>query len=394
MRADVVGDSLVLIANARMPSHRAQSLQVAQMGGAFARAGLRTTLLYARRRDTPPVADLPGLWDYYELPDAARPDAEPIGCIDGIDALPRFLQYLPARLQELTFGRRAARRVRAAYAGARVLSREVESAHALRDRPRLFLEMHRVPGGRVRRRFLSSAASAADGVVAISNGVRDDLVRLGLAEHKLIVEHDGFEAGRFANLPSRADAREELGVPADRPLVVYTGGLLEWKGVDLLIEAARDIPEAFFLIAGGMVADVKRLRTKSRGLENVRFARVDAGELLQLVPTASVSAYYIFYPDPWPKKRHHKRRFLNPSNASQLARTLRLGCALHVATDHVEYWEVIEPLFDEHPNFERLPEFGGDEFPMPTDTPLTNFEMKYKVQGRARNRASWRRRAE
>ena len=133
-------------------------------------------------------------------------------------------------------------------------------------------------------------------------------------------------------------------------------------------------------------------RAVRRGLENVRFARVDAGELLEMVPTASVSAYYIFYPDPWPKKRHHKRRFLNPSNAGQLARTLRPGSVLHVATDHVDYWEVIEPLFDNHPDFERLAEFGGDEFPMPTEAPLTNFEIKYKVQGRARKRASWRRR--
>ncbi|MEE8469407.1 MAG: glycosyltransferase family 4 protein [Planctomycetota bacterium] len=270
MSAGDVVDSLVLIANARMPSHRAQSLQVAQMGGAFARAGLRTTLLYARRRDTPPVEDLPGLWDYYELPPTPRPAAEPIGCIDGIDALPRWLQYFPARLQELTFGRSAARRVRSAHPGARVLSREVESAHALRDRPRLFLEMHRVPGGRVRRKLLTSAAAAADGVVAISGGVQEDLLALGVEEHKLIVEHDAFEASRFANLPSRSAAREQLGVPAERPLVVYTGGLLEWKGVDLLIEAAREIPDAFFLIAGGMLADVARLRRLASGLENVR----------------------------------------------------------------------------------------------------------------------------
>jgi len=270
LSANHLEDSLVLIANARMPSHRAQSLQVAQMGGAFARAGMHTTLLYAQRRDTPPVEDLPGLWDYYELPPAARPDAEPISCIDGIDALPRSLQYFPARLQELTFGRRAARRVRAAHPRARVLSREVESAHALRDRPRLFMEMHRVPGGRVRRKLLLSAAAAADGVVAISGGVRDDLLRLGVEEHKLVVEHDAFEPTRFANMPSRAEARETLGVSADRQLVVYTGGLLEWKGVDLLVEAAREIPEALFLIAGGMIADVDRVRSLARRMQNVR----------------------------------------------------------------------------------------------------------------------------
>ena len=46
---------------------------------------------------------------------------------------------------------------------------------------------------------------------------------------------------------------------------------------------------------------------------------------------------------------------------------------------------------DQHASFARLSEFGGDEFPLPTEAPLTNFEAKYRIQGRARNRGSWRR---
>ena len=138
---------------------------------------------------------------------------------------------------------------------------------------------------------------------------------------------------------------------------------------------------------------IAEARASKRGLENVRFLRVDAGELVgRAVPSASVSAYYVFYPDPWPKKRHHKRRFLQGATAEHLARTLRAGGLLHVATDHDGYWERIEPLFDEHPEFVRLPEFGGDAFPLPIDEPLTNFETKYRLEGRTRHRASWHRR--
>jgi tRNA (guanine-N7-)-methyltransferase len=134
-------------------------------------------------------------------------------------------------------------------------------------------------------------------------------------------------------------------------------------------------------------------RAGRRGLENVRFARVDARDLVsRAIPDDSVDAYYVFYPDPWPKKRHHKRRFFNPETAGHLARTLRAGGGLHVATDHAEYWKVIEPLLDGHPDFERLPAFGGDDFPMPVDGPLTNFEAKYSIEGRKRHRGSWRRR--
>jgi len=106
--------------------------------------------------------------------------------------------------------------------------------------------------------------------VAISGGVRDDLVALGVDADAITVEHDGFEAQRFAAQPSRAAARAELGLGEDARVVVYTGGLLAWKGVDVLIEAARALPAAQFVIAGGMDADVAALAERARGLANVR----------------------------------------------------------------------------------------------------------------------------
>ena len=135
---------------------------------------------------------------------------------------------------------------------------------------------------------------------------------------------------------------------------------------------------------------IAEARAEKRRLGNVRFVRADAREIVASgVPDGSVEAYYVFYPDPWPKKRHHKRRFFQRPTVDHLARTLVPGGRLHVATDHDEYWTAIEPLLDTHPGFRRLPEFGGETFPMPADSPLTNFEAKYEVQGRSRHRASW-----
>ncbi len=260
---------LVLIANARMPSERAQSLQVAQVAAAFERAGAPTTLLHARRRDTPAIEEA-ALWEHYGVPPGPRPRARAVACLDWIDRCPRRLQYAPARLQELTFARNAARLVRSEFDGARVLSREIESAHALRGRRGLFLELHRVPGGRLRRRWLLKAAAGAAGIVAISEGVRQDLLGLGLDGERIVVEHDGFEPTRFAAAVSRGEARERLDLPGERAVVVYTGGLLAWKGVDLLVQAARELPEALVVIAGGMGADVERLRARVGASENVR----------------------------------------------------------------------------------------------------------------------------
>jgi tRNA (guanine-N7-)-methyltransferase len=136
-------------------------------------------------------------------------------------------------------------------------------------------------------------------------------------------------------------------------------------------------------------------RAAKRGLTNVRFVRVDAKELVaRAVPDASVTTYYVFYPDPWPKKRHHKRRFFDAKTADALARTLVPGGWLHAATDHEEYWSVLEPLLDRHEAFERLPAFGGPDFPLSSDEPLTNFEVKYAAEGRGRHRGSWRRRGQ
>ena len=134
-------------------------------------------------------------------------------------------------------------------------------------------------------------------------------------------------------------------------------------------------------------------RAERAGLDNVRFVRADASDLVRrAIPGRSVSAYYVFYPDPWPKKRHHKRRFLQPANVDAMATTLLPGGWLHVATDHDDYWSVIEPLLDGHAALTREAVFGGPEFPLAIDGPLTNFEAKYEAEGRSRHRGTWRRR--
>jgi tRNA G46 methylase TrmB len=67
------------------------------------------------------------------------------------------------------------------------------------------------------------------------------------------------------------------------------------------------------------------------------------------------------------------------------------GGKLHVATDHAEYWEQIEAVLNAHPAFEQLPSFGHGVFPLPVVQPLTNYEAKYRIEGRRRFRASWQR---
>ncbi|HEY4998593.1 MAG TPA: tRNA (guanosine(46)-N7)-methyltransferase TrmB, partial [Usitatibacter sp.] len=75
-------------------------------------------------------------------------------------------------------------------------------------------------------------------------------------------------------------------------------------------------------------------------LTNVRIVRHDAVEVMRdMVPAASLAAIHVFFPDPWPKKRHHKRRLLQPAFVELAATRLRAGGVLHVATDWQEYAE-------------------------------------------------------
>ena len=279
----------VLIANTKMPAQRAQALQVVQSSAAFARAGLKSTLLVADRKHVQALPLGTDLWDYYGVPRGPRPTLERVPVLDWIESVPVALQFLPARLEELSFARRGARMLRERFPGALVLARELEVGLLLArsGRGAFLLEQHRVPGGRLRRRWLLEAARGALGVIAISGGVRDDLLELGVEAAKIRVEHDALEPGRFSALPARDEARRRLDLGLSDTVVVYTGGLMAWKGVEVLVEAARRLPALRFVIAGGTADDVQRLRARAAGLAHVRIDGFQAPERVGLYLAAA-----------------------------------------------------------------------------------------------------------
>ncbi len=119
-------------------------------------------------------------------------------------------------------------------------------------------------------------------------------------------------------------------------------------------------------------------RAARRGLANVRMLHTTAEDLLfRLLPDASVDVLYVLFPDPWPKKRHHKRRLFKPEHVARMAEVLVPGGRLLVKTDHPGYGEVIEEVLRGTPGLEAVdPEaaFAG--------LPETGFERKYREAGR------------
>jgi len=96
------------------------------------------------------------------------------------------------------------------------------------------------------------------------------------------------------------------------------------------------------------------------GLENVRVARQDAAEVLaQQVPAGSVDRLHLWFPDPWPKRRHHKRRLVQPAFAGLVARVLRPGGCVHVATDWEDYARHILEVLEAEPRLVNAAGPGG-----------------------------------
>ena len=106
------------------------------------------------------------------------------------------------------------------------------------------------------------------------------------------------------------------------------------------------------------------------GLTNVRIIRTDAAAFVaDLLPDECADCFHIYFPDPWPKKRHHKRRFFNTTNTDQLLRCLRPAGSIRITTDHAEYFDQIKNVIadkaDRLEKIDFLPTAPASTYPPP-----------------------------
>lgn len=162
------------------------------------------------------------------------------------------------------------------------------------------------------------------------------------------------------------------------------------KGM-FLLAAAQQHPDKNFL--GIEIERALQLyvanRLAKRALTNVRLACADAREFFRdCIGAAAIAAIYAFFPDPWWKTRHRKRRLFTPEFAAACARVLAPGGALHVVSDVPEYFAEIDRLVAAQPGWQRLP-LAEPDAPRHDMDYLTNFERKYRKEGRPICRAAW-----
>lgn len=154
-----------------------------------------------------------------------------------------------------------------------------------------------------------------------------------------------------------------------------------------LLQQAQSAPEKDFLGIEVYRPGVGHLllRLEAEGLKNIRVICEDARTVLQYhLPDQSLQGVQIFFPDPWPKKRHHKRRLIQAPFVELVWHKLKPGGWLHLATDWQDYAEQMLAVLSQHPGFANL-DGEGRFFQGAAERPATKFERR----GRQRGHGVW-----
>ena len=176
----------------------------------------------------------------------------------------------------------------------------------------------------------------------------------------------------------------------DKPLHFEIG----FGGGEHMAQRADMLPDHGFIGAEPFLNGVAQalVQVKDQHLGNVRLHHGDALEVLARVPNGALSFVYLLHPDPWPKARHHRRRFMNPDNLAMLARVMPSGAELRVASDIPDYVEhALAAVAACGALFETVEPEAPDWSVAWSDWPGTRYEAKALKAGRTPHYLTFRR---
>lgn len=143
----------------------------------------------------------------------------------------------------------------------------------------------------------------------------------------------------------------------------------------LICALAHHFPDRNFLGIERLAGRVQSAARKAAATPNVRIMRVESAYAVRyLLPAGSVSTFYIFFPDPWPKRRHQRRRLINAEFIDSTRDALQQGGLIHIATDRVDYFQQIEGLTRETPGLVTVDAHD-------LKLPATRFEARFRAAG-------------
>lgn len=193
---------------------------------------------------------------------------------------------------------------------------------------------------------------------------------------------------RQAN-PDRALIDPAVLVPGAQDLWLEIG----FGGGEHMIHQARTNPDVGIVGCEPFVNGVAMLLSgiERACVENLRIHAGDARDLMDVLPEGSIGRVFLLYPDPWPKRRHWKRRFVNRANLDMLSRVMRSGAELRVATDIADYVRHSLEQVRPHPAFAWTAERPRDWRTPWADWPGTRYEAKALREGRTPHYLTFRR---
>jgi tRNA (guanine-N7-)-methyltransferase len=180
-------------------------------------------------------------------------------------------------------------------------------------------------------------------------------------------------------VPAPADVRRIFGAPVGQVWLEIGFGGAE----HLLWQAVRN-PRAGIIGCEPFEEGIAKALAgiEREGLRNVRLHDDDARDLLRWLPQGSLDRAFVLFPDPWPKRKHRKRRLVSAPTLALLARALRPGGELRVASDIGDYVRSMLVAFRQTPEFSWCAEGPADWQERPSDWPATRYEQKALQEGR------------
>jgi tRNA (guanine-N7-)-methyltransferase len=142
-----------------------------------------------------------------------------------------------------------------------------------------------------------------------------------------------------------------------------------------LCELAQRYPDQNFLGIERLVGRVAKACRKASAMENVRLLNVESSYAIRyLLPERSVETFYLLFPDPWPKRRHHRRRIVKTDFLNSIHRALADDSVFRIATDESDYFQQIRALAENHSGFAIV---DAED----VELPLTKFERRFRGLG-------------
>ena len=175
--------------------------------------------------------------------------------------------------------------------------------------------------------------------------------------------------------------------PAEQPLEFEIGS----GDGSFTLQYALAHPGANIVALERLLGRISKLDRKGHraGLKNLRLLRAEAAYVLEyLLPPGTLDAIHVYFPDPWPKKRHHKNRLISEPFPPLAERLLKAEGVVYLRTDNVEYFEQMLEVFDRAVGFERT------ETSEPLKALVTDFEQQFNANGIPTNYAAYQKNGE